>query len=176
MDYIIILKCQRRILDQDLLYSLPGEKKQQISLHYQWISAISFGQSEAVIPKNLPVLKNKVQQKQQSNTPLVSVLFCCLNWGIVSISCQTMGICKKVEILSTMSCMLTCDQKVQAPYPLSLYQFPCVQYMILLLFSYSLHYCVSKSVFMLPIVLLQVFCVQWDALDVNSCSVQPELE
>lgn len=62
-----------------IFYIFCRRGKNKNSLQYRWTIVISFGQSEAVIPKNIQVLKNKMQWKLQPNTALVAVLCCCLN-------------------------------------------------------------------------------------------------
>lgn len=80
IEYIIFLKCQRSFQDlsqRSFIYSTRREKKKKtIALQYHETTVISFGQSVAVIPKNVQVLKNKIQLKLQPNTALVSVLCC----------------------------------------------------------------------------------------------------
>lgn len=58
------------------IFYQEGKKKKTIALQYHETTVISFGQSVAVILKNVQVLKNKIQLKLQPNTALVSVLCC----------------------------------------------------------------------------------------------------
>lgn len=57
-----------------IFYIVYQEGGGGISLQYCWTTVISFGQSKAIIPKNVQILKNKMQWKLQPNTALVSVL------------------------------------------------------------------------------------------------------